>query len=66
MRFSAMGKIMHKILLKQALGFGQDQHYDARIGNGFEWCLRWLIKNKAYHGLDLDNAMICTLKDLVK
>lgn len=51
--------------LMSALGYDLYRAaYKARLALGYEFCKRWLVENKAYHGLDLDDALQADLRKL--
>jgi hypothetical protein len=57
---------LNKELLKKALGYSDDAHYQERINNGFDWCKNWLVKNQPYHGLDLNDEILGDLKEVIQ
>jgi hypothetical protein len=52
-------------LLRQALGYGGDRkNYNLRIARGYEFCKRWLEKNQDFHGIELDDGVLETLRSM--
>ena len=52
-------------VLNQALGCaGDPKNYDLRLTEGYEFCKRWLEKNRARHGIELDDGVLEALRFL--